>query len=526
MKKYFKLLANIITIGCVIIALAACNKYTPADDPYELPDPVEPDIAYSYSIEVSSPYAWTADGQNFTPVVGSQLNKITVSAEGTPVAYFEIVTEENPTTLAGTYPVKAVNSLERAIVQGQFMNLLWLGMFDMAIESGSYYLNGETKMFIRDGNITVTDNSGALTITGSSLGIQDISTEMNFGSLPDLGKVNYPNMTLTVSHNYTYTKTVTTPYQFTTDGQNYTPVPGSQLNTITVSDNNVLCAIFDVVTEENPTTLAGTYPVKAVNSLERAIVQGVYMDMTSWMSIPGIPIIEVPSYYLDGDTKMFIREGNITITDNAGVLTITGNGLGIQDISTQMNFGNLSTPGSVNYSTITLVGNQPPGEDPIIGNYAAPLTYGSTVTTPAVYTNAQQQPVEIDGSQLNVIEVISGGTVVVKLELVTTESATSLAGDYAMKDGTAGAVAIGDALTGFYLDLSFMEMGIITGGCYFMANGETQYIRPGSTIHVEDNAGTLTITGSGLLIQDISTGMAFGNKTAHGIFTLTNVTPE
>ncbi|KAA6300316.1 MAG: hypothetical protein EZS26_003542 [Candidatus Ordinivivax streblomastigis] len=153
--------------------------------------------AYTYAIEVSKPYTWTVDGTNFTPVPGSQLNKITVSSEDIPVAYFEIVTEENPALLSGTYPVKAVNSLEGAgaFVQGQYMNLLWLGIVDMAIESGSYYWDGETKMFIRDGNINIADNGGTLSFTGNGLGIQDISTEMEFGNLPAPGSVNYQNAT-------------------------------------------------------------------------------------------------------------------------------------------------------------------------------------------------------------------------------------------------------------------------------------------------------------------------------------------
>jgi hypothetical protein len=147
--------------------------------------------SFTYTLEVTKPYSWTTDGMTFNDVAGSQLNKISVSSEGTPVGYLEIVTEEDPASFSGTYPVKVVNTLEHAVVQGQFMNLLWLGIADIPIESGSYYLDGETKMFIREGNITIVDNSGVLTITGSGLGIQDISTQMSFGNLPTSGSVNY-----------------------------------------------------------------------------------------------------------------------------------------------------------------------------------------------------------------------------------------------------------------------------------------------------------------------------------------------
>jgi hypothetical protein len=146
------------------------------------PDPYTP--AYIYSVEVTAPYAWTQDGQTFIPVEGSQLNKITVNADGAPIAYFEIVTETNPASLSGAYPIKAVNSLERAVCQGQYMNLLWLGIFDMGIESGSYLLDDAEKRFMRDGTITIADNGSTLNIVGANVLIQDIATQMQFGTLP------------------------------------------------------------------------------------------------------------------------------------------------------------------------------------------------------------------------------------------------------------------------------------------------------------------------------------------------------
>jgi len=157
------------------------------------PDPYVP--TYTYTVEVQKPYAWTMDGMNYTPVPGSQLNKISVFADGEQLAYFEIVTEENAASLGGTYSVKAVNSLERAIVQGQYMNLLWLGMFDMVIEAGTWVIDSE-KLFVRDGNVTITDNDGTLTFVSSDLGLQDVSTQMAFGVLPTPGSINYANMTL------------------------------------------------------------------------------------------------------------------------------------------------------------------------------------------------------------------------------------------------------------------------------------------------------------------------------------------
>jgi hypothetical protein len=149
----------------------------------------------TYSVEVTAPYMWTPDGMTFNPVEGSQLNKVTVKSDGTAVAYFEIVTEENPASYSGTYPVKAVNSLERAICQGQYLDLAWFGMSGIPpIESGSYLID-ESKLFIRNGNVTITDNNGVLSFAISDLGIQDIATQGQFGTLPAPVSIDYKDAT-------------------------------------------------------------------------------------------------------------------------------------------------------------------------------------------------------------------------------------------------------------------------------------------------------------------------------------------
>jgi hypothetical protein len=154
--------------------------------------------SFTYSIEAIKPYAWTADGTTYIPVEGSQLNKISVLSDGQSIAYFEIVTEENPSSLTGTYPVKAVNSLERAVVQGQYLNLAWFGVpFDMVVEGGSYYMEGETKLFIREGNIHITDSNGALSLTATNLALQDIASQGAFGNLPAKGSINITDATQT-----------------------------------------------------------------------------------------------------------------------------------------------------------------------------------------------------------------------------------------------------------------------------------------------------------------------------------------
>jgi hypothetical protein len=154
-----------------------------------------PDIEYTYSIEVVKPYSFTMDGITFTDVAGSQLNKITVKADGAAIAYFEMVTEENPTSYSATYPVKAVNSLERAICQGQYLDLAWFGVSGIPpIESGSYLLDGADKQFMREGNVIITDNNGTLSIIGENIKIQDITTQATFGVLPDARNFEWNNV--------------------------------------------------------------------------------------------------------------------------------------------------------------------------------------------------------------------------------------------------------------------------------------------------------------------------------------------
>jgi hypothetical protein len=307
----------------------------------------------TYSLEVQKPYAWTLDGVTWNTVEGSQLNKITLKSDGAVVAYLEIVTEENAVSLAGTYPVQTATSPERAIVQGQFMNLLWLGMFDMPIESGSYLVdlvNGD-KLFIRDGSLTLADDNGVLSFASSALAIQDVSTEMAFGVLPASASLDYRDATLEIT--YSYTNEVIAPYSYTLDGVTYIEVEGSQLNKITILADGTPCAAFETVTETSPATLTGEYPVKVVNTLERAIVQGQFMNLL-WLGMFDMPI-ESGSYYVENNEKRFIREGNITITEQDGALSITGNGLKLQDVSTEMAFGVLPDDGSVNFLNIQML---------------------------------------------------------------------------------------------------------------------------------------------------------------------------
>jgi hypothetical protein len=127
--------------------------------------------AFTYTVEVNKPYAWTADGTTYIPVPGSQLNKITVSSDGQNIAYFEIVTTENPASLSGVYPVSGeIRDANGAVVQGMYMDLS-VYVPGLIIEGGSYLLDGDAKQYIGSGTLTIADNGGVLTFTSSDLAV-------------------------------------------------------------------------------------------------------------------------------------------------------------------------------------------------------------------------------------------------------------------------------------------------------------------------------------------------------------------
>jgi hypothetical protein len=150
----------------------------------------EPDPpAFTYSLAIRKPYAWTADGATWNPVPGSQLNQITIASEGLPVAYLEIVTEAGPASLAGVYPVRAeIRDAAGAVVQGVYMDLSAF-VPGLVIEGGSHLIADE-KEYISAGDITIADNGGLLTVSASNLSILDKATG---APRPALQSISYPD---------------------------------------------------------------------------------------------------------------------------------------------------------------------------------------------------------------------------------------------------------------------------------------------------------------------------------------------
>ncbi|MDR1593078.1 MAG: hypothetical protein LBS43_01175 [Prevotellaceae bacterium] len=145
--------------------------------------------AFTYALEIETPAM--GGGMTPAPIANSRMNKITVFSEGLQMAYFEVVTADDATSLTGSYVVTDGLSATGQANNGYYMDLSGYGLGIM--KGGSYYIDGTDEMFIRagGGNIDITDNNGMLTFTGTNLPIQDISTGMAFGILPTPGSVDY-----------------------------------------------------------------------------------------------------------------------------------------------------------------------------------------------------------------------------------------------------------------------------------------------------------------------------------------------
>jgi hypothetical protein len=148
----------------------------------------------TYTIETSKPYTWTADGQNWNAIESSQLNKITVFADGQLAAYFEIVAAESLKSLSGDYPVSGeIRDASGAVTKGYYVDLSLYGMGVM--EGGSYLMNGTEKEYLSAGEIAIVDNAGVLAFTAPGLEILDKTSPVG-GSLPGTKSIRYTKVKL------------------------------------------------------------------------------------------------------------------------------------------------------------------------------------------------------------------------------------------------------------------------------------------------------------------------------------------
>ena len=189
--------SNYTLSGILYLADETVLKLTGAFTYAYQPDPYTP--IFTYTDETVSPAMGGAQGA--TPIEGSTMHKITVFADDVFYAYLELVAEANATSLSGTYSVKdGVNAIGQ-LANGYYVDLAWYGMAGV-MEGGSYYMKGEEKMYIRegDGAITIVDNGGIVTITGDNLGILNLDALISSGGatwsvLETPGSVNVTDAT-------------------------------------------------------------------------------------------------------------------------------------------------------------------------------------------------------------------------------------------------------------------------------------------------------------------------------------------
>jgi hypothetical protein len=205
------------------------------------------------------------------------------------------------------------------------------------MKGGSYYIDGTDEMFIRagGGNINIADNNGTLTVTGTNLPIQDISTGMAFGVLPTPGSVNYQDATLAVS-------ATPMPNLLSAAVTDLAAVSGGALTGYTVTlkfgeasltatpnaygglDISGTGKYVSIDFKRDAGTLpAGTYNIKA--DAEAAVgdaIAGYVLDL-------GFMQINAGSMWVSVDnnvpTETFITGGTVVVAESGGAYTVTVN---------------------------------------------------------------------------------------------------------------------------------------------------------------------------------------------------------
>ncbi|MDR0581456.1 MAG: hypothetical protein LBG31_00665 [Prevotellaceae bacterium] len=296
--------------------------------------------SYTYSIETAAPAMGGMMGTD--PIAGSQLNKISVFSGSDLVAYFELVSAENPASLSGDYVVTDGISAIGQAANGYQLPSIWGGA-----SGGCYYIANGEKMFIRagGGNISITDNNGVLTITGSNLPILDVaavesSSGTNWATLPDAGSVNYQNVA--PAGNGSGGNAVTLTNVLSAAATDLAAVSGGALTGYTVTlkiGEAGLTATPNMFggldfsgtgkyvsidfSRDAGTLIPGTYNI--VDNTTATVgdaIAGYYLDFGGfgfnsgcmWVSVEG----GVP-------TETFITGGTVVVTESSGAYTITVN---------------------------------------------------------------------------------------------------------------------------------------------------------------------------------------------------------
>ena len=207
------------------------------------------------------------------------------------------------------------------------------------------------------------------------------------------------------------------------------------------------------------------------------------------------------SDYTPSDTP-----ANKTYLVGSGGSTCNGQQISKGTISVSLNGNNYTMEGILYLADETVV--KMTASFSIVYEYIPIFTYSIDTQTPALDGNGNA----IAGTTKHMITVRGDGVVYAYFEVIASETALSLNGTYAIKDGINAA---GQINNGYYLDLAWYGYaGVQEGGSYYIKNGEKQYLRAGGgDITIVDDGETLTFTGDNLAVLDLETLISSNGST-------------
>lgn len=224
------------------------------------------------------------------------------------------------------------------------------------------------------------------------------------------------------------------------------------------------------------------------------------------------------SDYTPGNTP-----ANKTYLIGSGGSTCNGQQISKGTISVSLEGNNYSMDGILYLADETVV--KMTASFSIVYEYVPIFTYSSATQTPALDGNGNA----IAGTTKHMVTVRGDGVKIAYLEVIASESASSLSGTYTITDGINAA---GQINNGYYLDLAWWgSAGIMEGGSYYIKSGEKEYLRAGGgDITIVDDGETLTFTGDNLAVLDMETlissnGQTWQNKSETVNFNIERVIP-
>jgi hypothetical protein len=222
-----------------------------------------------------------------------------------------------------------------------------------------------------------------------------------------------------------------------------------------------------------------------ITDVNGAVVAGVYIDLSAF--VPGL-IIEGGSHLLDNSDKQYLSAGDITITDNGGVLTFTSSNLAIIDKATGGVLPNLR---SINYQEATRevialpMPNLLAASVTDLAAISGGALSGYTVTLKFGEAGLTATPNMFGGLDI-------GGTGKYVSIDFKRDAGTLPAGTYTIKADAEAAV--GDAIAGYYLDLGGFGFN---SGCLWVSVDNSvpaETFITGGTVVVAESGGVYTIT--------------------------------